>query len=147
VAPPADSRGVVQVLRLDEDAAHPEEAFLELGEVDARAQVAELDGKVRVLHLPRHRLLEALLEAERRVDVQLRARDEGGNEERKALDVVPVRVADEEVQTERLGHRLQEVQPELARARPAVQHDDRPVWRPELHARGVAAETGRAIAG
>jgi hypothetical protein len=138
---------VVQVLRLDQDAAHAEEPLLELGEVDARAQVPQLHGEVRVLHLPGHRLLEALLEPERRVHVQLGAGNERGHEERKALDVVPVGVADEEVQPQRLGHRLHQVQAQLAGAGAAVEDDDGSVGGAKLHAGGVAPEARRAIAG
>ena len=65
-------RGVIQELRLDQHAADPEKPLIELCEVDARAQVAHLDRKVGVLHLAGHGLLEPALEADRRVDVQLR---------------------------------------------------------------------------
>ena len=139
-------RGVIQVLRLDQHVADAEEAFLELGEVDARAQIAQLDGEVRVLHLPGHRFLEALLKAERRVDVELDAGNEGRNEERKALDVIPMGMADEKVQKYRWLQGLCEVQPELTRAGATVEHDDGPVRRANFCARGVAAIARRAIA-
>src|SRR5581483_8306100 len=99
----------------------------------------------RVLHLPGHRLFQTLLESERRVDVQLGARDERGHEEWKALDVVPVRVADEEMQTQRLGKRLQQMEAELAGTGAAVEHDDRSVRRAKLDARGVAAVARGAL--
>ena len=135
-------RGVVHELRLDQHVAHAEEALVQLREVDPRAQVAHLHREVRVLHLPGHRFLEAALEAERRVDVQLRARQEGGDEEGEALDVVPVGVADEEVQAHGPRHRLGEMQPELARAGAAVEDDDRAVGGTHLDAGGVAAVAG-----
>src|SRR5262249_58218734 len=95
-------RRVIQVLGLDQQVADTKEALVELGEVDARAQVAQLHREVRVFHLPGHRLFESALEAQWRVDVQLRAGYEGGDKERKALDVIPVRVPDEEVKAGRL---------------------------------------------
>ena len=77
--------------------------------MDTRAQVAHLDREIRVLHLTGHRLFETALEADRRVDVQLGAGQERGDEEGKALDVIPVGVADEEVEPDGLGHRLSQV--------------------------------------
>src|SRR5262249_43066041 len=124
-----------------------EETLLELGEVDAGAQIAQLHGKVRVLHLPRHRLFEALLKAERRVDVQLDAWNERGDEEGKALDVVPVRVADEQVQVDRRLQRLREMQAQLAGAGAAIEHDDGAVRRADLRAGRVAAEARGAFPG
>ncbi len=140
-------RGVVQVLRLDQHVAHAEEPLVELREVDAAPQLAELHREVRVLHLPGHRLLEAPLEAERRVDVQLGAREERGHEEGEALDVVPVRVADEEVEPDGMGQRPGEVQAELTRARAAVEDDHGAVGGPDLDAGRVAAVHGRLRTG
>ena len=133
-------RGVVQELRLDQHAADAEEPLVELREVDARAQVAHLDREVRVLHLAGHRLLEPALETDRRVDVQLGARQERGDEERKALDVIPVGVADEEVEPKGLGHRLDQMQAELAGAGAAIEDDHGAVGGPYLDARGVSPE-------
>src|SRR5436309_7306354 len=134
--------GVVQVLRLYAHLSDAEEALVELRVVDTAPQLAELDGEVRVLHLPGHRLLEAPLEAARRVDVQLGPGQERGDEEREALDVVPMGVADEEVESHRLGHRPNEVEPEPADAGAAVEDDDGPVGGAYLGARRVAAVDG-----
>ncbi len=133
-------RGVIQELRLDEHAPDAEKPLVQLREVDARAQVAHLDREVRVLHLPGHGLLEAALKADRRVDVQLGARQERGDEEGKALDMVPVGVADEQVQANRLRHRLRQVQAELAGAGAAVEDDHRSVGGADLDAGGVTPE-------
>jgi hypothetical protein len=145
--PVGDGRGgVVQVLGLDQHVADPEKALLQLGEVDPRAQVSQLDREVGVLHLPGHRLLEALLEPERRVHVELGPGQERGDEERKALDVIPMGVADEQVQAHGGGEGPDQMEPQLARAGAAVQHDDRAVLGPHLHARRVAAVSGGALA-
>src|SRR6266850_2116135 len=72
---------------------------------------------------------------------------ERGDEERKALDVVPVGVADEEVQVERRLQRLREAQAELARAGPAVEHDHGAVRPADFRARRVAAVARGAVAG
>ena len=130
-------RGVIQVLRLDQHLAHAKESLVELVEVDARAQVAQLHREVRVLHLARHRLLEPALEAHRRVDVQLGSGQERRDEEGEALDVIPVRVADEEVEAHRLRDRLRQVHAELAGAGAAVEDDHGSVGGAPLPARGI----------
>src|SRR5260370_1065545 len=53
--PVADRRRrVVQVLGLHQHLADSKKPLLELGEVDTRAEIPELHGEVRILHLPRH---------------------------------------------------------------------------------------------
>src|SRR5207247_711568 len=111
--------------RLHAHLSDAEEALVELRVVDTAPQLTELDGEVRVLHLPGHRLLEAPLEAARRVDVQLGPGQERGDEERDALDVVPMRVADEEVESHRLGHRPNEGEAGPTAASAAVEDDPR----------------------
>ncbi len=139
-------RRVVQVLGLDQHATDAEEALVELGEVDARAQIAQLHREVRVLHLPGHRLFQAALEAEGGVDVQLGPGHEGGDEEGKALDVIPVRVTDEEVEAGRLGH-LGEMQAEAAGAGATVEHDQRAVGSTDFHTRRITTVTRRLFPG
>ncbi len=139
-------RRVIQVLRLDQHVADAEEALVELGEVDARAQIAELHREVRVLHLPGHRLFQPALKAERRVDVQLGARHERRDEEGKALDVIPVGVPDQEMQARR-ERDLREVEAQAAGARAAVENDQCAVTAADFHARGVAAVARRLLPG
>src|SRR5262249_2183789 len=116
-------------------------------EVDAGAQVAHLHREIRVLHLTGHGLLEAALEADRRIDVELGARRERGDEERKPLDVIPVSVSDEEMQSNRLRHRLDQMEPELAGTRAAVQDDDGAVRRSHLDAGSITSEARGVRAG
>ena len=90
-------RRVVEVPRRDGDVVDLELAFDEIVVLDRRAEVEELDREVGVLHLARQRLVDRLVEAPGPVDVPHVAGHEEGREERQPLDVVPVRVPDEQV--------------------------------------------------
>jgi glutamate-5-semialdehyde dehydrogenase len=65
--------------------------------LDRGAEVEELDREVGVLHLARERLVDRRVEAAGPVHVPHVARHEQRREERQPLDVVPVRVPDEQV--------------------------------------------------
>jgi hypothetical protein len=67
----------------------------------------------------------------------VRAGEERGQEEREALDVIRVGVADEQVRADRTGPR--ESDPELARPGAAVEDEQRAVVGARLDARRVAA--------
>jgi hypothetical protein len=72
------------------------------------------------------------------------ARDERGLEERKALDVVPVHVAEEHVGRQR--HLVQELLAEQAQPCAAVEDEDR-FAQAQLDAARVAADLHRAWSG
>src|SRR3989442_6599417 len=111
-----------------------------------RSEIVQPHGEVGVLHLPGNGVLHAAMEARLGVDVQRGVGVEGRAEERKALDVLPLGMPDEEVDAEGLGRGLQEVMAQLPGARPAVQDDDRAVIGPDFHARGVTAILGGPLA-
>jgi hypothetical protein len=67
----------------------------------------------------------------------MRPGEEGRQEERQPLDVIRVGVADEQVGADRTGPR--EGDPELARARTAIEDEQRSVVGARLDARRVAA--------
>ena len=92
-----------------------------------------------MLHLSRERAFERSIEAARPVHAQPGPRDVRGEEKREALDVVPMRVGDEDVHLGERGTAREEVDPERARSRAAIEGDDRAVVGPHLHAAGVAA--------
>ena len=99
----------------------------------------EVDG----VHLVGEGALERLHRPLRTDHRQSRAAHEVGTEEREALDVVPVRVADQEVRVDRAG----ELVAELADARSAVDDDQLTVVGADLDAGGVAAVAQRVTAG
>ena len=139
-------RSVIQVLRLHEHLTDAEKPFIQFREMNAAPEVVQPHGEVGVLHLPGNGVLHAAMEAGVGVDVQLGVGVESRTEERKALDVVPMGMPDEEVDAEGLGRGLQEVMAQLPGACPAVQDDDRAVIGPDFHARGVTAILGSALA-
>ena len=62
------------------------------------AHLGQVDREARMVHLAGERLLERARDVVAAVEVDDVARDERGIEEREALDVVPVHVAEEEMQ-------------------------------------------------
>ncbi len=137
-------RGVVDHLRGRAIGPHAEPLLPQLLEGDLRAQLVELDGKVRVLHLPRERALQRAIDAARAVDAEPAAGDVGGEEERKALNVVPMGVADEDVHRRQGRPAGEEVETQGAGAGAAIEEDDGPVVGAHLHAARVAAVERRA---
>src|SRR5205807_1870108 len=107
---------VIQVLRLDQDFADAEETFFKLGVMDAAPEVLQLHRKVRILHLAGKRVFETALKCGRAVDVQLISWEKGRSEKRKSLNVVPMRVADQQMDSLRSGAR-QHVQSEQSNTR------------------------------
>src|SRR5262245_56871544 len=98
-------RWMVEVARDDAHLADLEAALLEIVESDRRATLRECDGEVGVFHLPGQRRLELLAEAAGRIDIPLVITVEERREEGEPLDVVPVRVRDQEVTPDGLRRR------------------------------------------
>src|SRR6266853_1548567 len=94
---------MVQVLRFNKYFANPEETLLQFRVVDVAYKVLKLNGKVRILHLAGKRILETALKCNRAVDVQFSAGKESGSEEWKPLNMIPVRVTDQKMNTMRTG--------------------------------------------
>ena len=92
-----------------------------------------------MLHLAVQRAVELAAQPLRRVDVKHVPLHEQRREERKPLNVIPVRVADEQVPFELLLLRHQRLTQRL-RAGAAVEDQQRTIRGPHLDARGVAAD-------
>ena len=129
---------MVQVLRFNKNFANPEETFLQLRVVDVAREVLKLNGKVRILHLARERFLETALLRNRAVDVQFSAGKESRSEEWKPLNMIPVRVTDQKMNTMRTGP-AQHVQAKHSNAGAGIEHKCRPVHGAQFHTRGIAA--------
>ena len=91
------------------DVADGEGALDEVVVVDGRGELLDRDREVGVLHLSGERLAERTGQTAGTVDVPRAVRLEQGGEERQALDVVPVGVADEEVAVDRLHRPLRAI--------------------------------------
>ena len=87
-------RRVVEVLRAHHHVVDVERALDELVVADPAFELIDRDGEVRIAHLGGERLAQGFVHASRAVDIPLARTVERG-EERQALDVVPVRVAEQ----------------------------------------------------
>mmetsp|Transcript_5577 Transcript_5577/g.15690 ORF Transcript_5577/g.15690 Transcript_5577/m.15690 type:complete len:520 (-) Transcript_5577:250-1809(-) len=122
----------------------PPQVELALGEIvvpDVGPQVVEIDGEVIVLHLPGERIANTPGAAPGAVHVPRHAGDEQRDEERESLDMIPVRVGDEDVAAAVPGLAVgpaAEVLPDHVLAEavgtgPHVQDDARSGRREEFH--------------
>src|SRR4030095_5809700 len=89
--------GVVQVTGGDLNRAEVKGALGELVVADRGAELAKCHREILVLHLPGEGILQALPQTLRRVDVPFVSRDKERRKKRKTLDVVPVRVSEQEM--------------------------------------------------
>ena len=90
-------RGVVEILRGDAHVADREPALDHFVKMHVRGERVQRDREVGIIHLPGEHVAQRLAEAARAVDVPLVARDEERREERQTLNVIPVRVRDQDV--------------------------------------------------
>ncbi len=88
---------LIQVVRADDGVLDGDLAFLELGELDFRAKIAERHRKIRVVHLPGQDVAQRSVEVARAIDRHVIARHEQRREERKPRDVVPMGVPEHQV--------------------------------------------------
>src|SRR5262249_11001784 len=95
-----------------------------------------------VLHLTGQGSLQLLSQAARSIDVPFVASTEEGREERKSLDVIPVRVRDEKMSTRRRCGGDQRL-PQPVGTGPAIQDDERPIRGARFDTRRVAAVAKR----
>ena len=123
-------RRMVEIARRDRDVVDLELPLDEVVVLDVGAEVEELDREVRVLHLPGERVVDRRVETARAVDVPHVPGLEQRGEERQALDVVPVGVADEEMAVDATAGSLipvvHEGLTELVDAGAAVEDEQRP---------------------
>jgi len=88
---------MIQVPRVHGHAANLEFTFDKLVIANCSAHLIEPNREVRVLHLPGQRVLHGLSDSFGSVDVPLVSLTEQWCEERKAMNVVPMGMADEYV--------------------------------------------------
>ena len=151
-----DDRGAVHgqaVRRRDVRVVEPRARDLDVGdrelgrvgqlvELDGGVGLRERDGEVRIVRLRREHRLQVQVVALARVDGHLVAALVERREVRQPLDVVPVRVADQQVDARVPGLAFAgQLLAELADPGAGVDDDARPRRRADLDARGVAAVT------
>jgi hypothetical protein len=88
---------MIQIASRDFDIVDIEAALNKVMKANLRSALLEFDGKIGVLHLPSKRLTQGLAEALRTVYVPFASGCKQRGEERDALDVIPMRMADQNV--------------------------------------------------
>src|SRR4030095_6951166 len=117
----------------DLNSAEVKGAFAKLVVADRGAELAKCHREILVLHLPGEGVLQALPQTLRRVDVKFVPLDEERREKRKTLDVVPVRVSEQEITAYWALARRHETPAEIMSTGTAVQDNQRPVCGAHLH--------------
>ena len=90
-------RGMVQVVRGDTDVLQGERALDELVVADRGPELPQGERKIGVLHLPGEGILQPSARPTRAIDIPDLARHEQRGKEGEALDVVPVRMRQQQV--------------------------------------------------
>src|SRR5207245_8880034 len=104
----------------------------------------DLDGEVSELHLAGENFAQRMSAPFGTADRDLVPGNEERGEEGKALDVIPVRVAEQDRCRDGLRGVRHELRAERASARPAVNYESSAPARRHSHTRGTAAEPARA---
>lgn len=137
----------MEKLRRDPRAADCVNALGQVVVGDRGRQLVQLDGEVGELHLAGQHVMQRAAAAFRAIDCDGVPFDKGRAEERKALNVIPVRMSEENARANgslALGHQLGG-QPVGAGA--AVKNQKVAVGSGQLDAGGIAAEVIRARPG
>ena len=119
-------RRMMEVLRDDPRAADLVRSFSELPEGDGGRKLADLDGEVRELHLTGENFGQRMSAPFRTADRDLVPANEERGEEGEALDVIPVRVAEQDHCRDGLRGVCHELRAQRASARPAVEYEAGP---------------------
>ena len=131
-------RRVVQVAGPDCDVSNPKFSFDKRMVSNHCAELVQLYREVGILHLTSEGVAQRCAHSLGGVKVPCIARREEWSEERYALDVVPMRMADKNVPFNRPRLGRKQVLPELTDASPAVNDNEGPTRCGDLDARGIA---------
>ena len=129
---------MIEVLRLYKDIADAEETFFEFCVMYPAGEVLKFDGEVRILHLSRQRIFQASLKRARTINIEFAAGKKGRSEKWEALDVIPVRVANQEMNAMGSGP-AKHVQSKHTNTRPTIEHERRAVLGTHFNTRRIAA--------
>src|SRR5678816_954507 len=100
--PIAEGEGrMVQVARGDVDVIDLETTLDEVMKKDAGTELIECDREVNVLHLSGKRLAKRLAEPGRPIDIPVTPGNKQRRKKRKSLDVIPMRVTEQDAATQR----------------------------------------------
>src|SRR5262245_27908528 len=140
-------RRMVQVMSDDFDVVDVEGTFDKIVIAGWSSEWSRRCGKGGVLHRTGERFAHGLVKTLGTVNVPLVARHEERGEEWDPLDVIPVRVADEDMTAQSFGPARHQILAEGMCAGPAVNDDECSACRAHLDARCISSVTSRARSG
>src|SRR5262245_64003812 len=140
-------RRMVQVMSDDFDVVDVEGAFDKIMIANCSSELIRRDGKVGVLHLTGERFAHGLVKTLGTVNVPLVARYEERGEERDPLNVIPVRVADEDMTAQSFGAARHQILAEGMCSSPAINDDERSACRAHIDARCISSVPSCARSG
>ena len=138
---------VIEKLRRNPNAADRVDAFGQVVVRDRCRQLIQVDGEIGELHLAGQDVMQRTAAAFGAIDCDGVPFDKGRSEERKTLNVIPVRMAEENVRVDGFLALRHQLGGQPARTGAAVENKKIAVGSRQLDARGVAAEVVRARSG
>ena len=99
---------------------------------DSRGQLIEFHGEVMMLHLTRQYIAQRKMRALWAIDSEVIARLKQRREERETLDVIPVRVGEQDGGRDRPRCAGRQTVAQCPSSRAAVQHQDAAGWSGQL---------------
>ena len=121
-----------------------EGAFDKIVVMDCSSELIRCYGKISVLHLTSERFAQGLVETLGTIDVPLIARHKKWSEERDALDVIPMRVTDEDMTAQAFGAGRHQILAERMSSSSTINDYKCSTRRAHLDARCVSSVTSRA---
>ena len=138
---------MIRPVRLHLDRPEGKIIIRKLFDLNVARQLGKRHGKVGAFHLPRQRGHQTRARAFAAQNAQMTARFINRRKKGQPLDVIPVRVRQQQREVEgAVLEFLQQRPAQLPQARAGVQNDDLPAVT-HLHTRGVSAVTNRARPG
>src|SRR5215472_11365855 len=136
---------MVQVVGRDFDIIDIESAFHEVVITNSGTKLIRCYRKIGVLHLARERFAQRLVEPPRTVDIPLGSGNKERGNERNPLNMIPVRVADQDVTPQTFHPSCYQRLAEGMRTGSTIDNDECPTRGAHFNARGVStiADSGR----
>ena len=139
-------RRMVQIKMCDRKAVDPDRS-LHFDDFDIRIHVADGDGKIIGIHLHPHDLVERLVPSRRPINDNFVLPSVCRKEKWKSLNVIPMRVADENMYRDRRGRKFfLELDSEIMNSGPCIKDED-VALRPDFDARCISAILQRCGSG
>ena len=129
---------MVEVAGGDANVVDFEGSLDEVVKTNIGAQFIERDGEIGILHLARERFAQRVSQSSRAIDVPLATPNKQRCKKGNSLNVIPVRVANQQAPPQRCLRICQQRLAEFMRSGARINDDQGTAGRVQLHARGVA---------